>query len=413
MTRPVVRPKGRETVPTSDVDLYGGRTLLDPNQEYRALRDAGPVVWLERFNVYAVSRYDDARWVLGDPDTFCSGQGVGLNEFANLGGLEITLLQDGDTHTRFRKVIGQPMTPKALAELRPSLQNIANDLADRLVSLGSFDAVTDLAEVIPSTWVPDLLGWPEQGREHLLRWGADTFDAGGPLNERCLAAGPGVVEMIEYANEVATNHHFPVGTMGAGVLAAAARGDIKPDQCPGLLVDYLGPSLDTTISALGSAIWLFGTHPDQWDLLRREPNRARNAFNEVLRLESPITGFTRVATRDADIGGTTVPAGSRLLVLYASANRDERRWERPDDFDITRDASGQIAFGYGVHLCVGMGLARLEGAAILEALIPRVERFEIGEVTRRPNNLIRAFATIATTVHPARPHPVTSGSTTS
>jgi cytochrome P450 len=351
--------------------------------------------------------------VLGDPDTFCSGQGVGLNEFANLGGLKITLLQDGDTHTRFRKVIGQPMTPKALAELRPSLQNIANDLADSLVSLGSFDAVTDLAEVIPSTWVPDLLGWPEQGREHLLRWGADAFDAGGPLNERCLAAGPGVVEMIEYANEVATNHHFPVGTMGAGVLAAAARGDIKPDQCPGLLVDYLGPSLDTTISALGSAIWLFGTHPDQWDLLRREPNRARNAFNEVLRLESPITGFTRVATRDADIGGTTVPAGSRLLVLYASANRDERRWERPDDFDITRDASGQIAFGYGVHLCVGMGLARLEGAAILEALIPRVERFEIGEVTRRPNNLIRAFATIPTTVHPARPHPVTSGSTTS
>jgi cytochrome P450 len=295
------------------------------------------------------------------------------------------------------------MTPKALAELRPSLQEIADGLADRLVSLGSFDTVTDLAEVIPSTWVPDLLGWPEQGREHLLRWGADTFDAGGPLNERCYAAGPGVVEMIEFANDVATSHRFPLGTMGAGVLAAAARGDIEPGQCPGLLVDYLGPSLDTTISALGSAIWLFGTHPDQWDLLRREPDRARNAFNEVLRLESPITGFTRVATRDADIGGMTVPGGSRVLVLFASANRDDRRWERPDDFDITRDASGQIAFGYGVHACAGMGLARLEGAAILEALIPRVERFVIGEATRRPNNLIRAFATIPTTVQPARP----------
>jgi cytochrome P450 len=390
-----------QTIPSSDVDLYGGQTLLDPYDEYRALRDAGPVVRLASLDVYAVSRYEDARRVLGDPDTFCSGQGVGLNDFANgvgMGGLEITLTRDGDTHTRFRKVIGQPMTPKALAELRPSLQEIANDLAERLVSRGSFDAVADLAEVIPSTWVPDLLGWPEQGRKHLLRWGADTFDAGGPLNERCYAAGPGVVEMIEYANDVATQHHFPVGSMGAGVLAAAARGDIEPRQCPALLVDYLGPSLDTTISALGSAIWLFGTHPDQWDLLRSEPHRARNAFNEVLRLESPITGFTRVATRDADFGGMTVPAGSRLLVLYASANRDERRWERPDAFDITRDASGQIAFGYGVHACVGMGLARLEGAAILEALIPRVGRFVIGEATRRPNNLIRAFATIPTTV---------------
>lgn len=279
------------------------------------LPETGPVVWLKRLNVYAVTRYDDVRRVLRDAEAFCSGLGVGLNDVANNATRGTTLASDGDTHHRFRRVIGRPMTPKALADLRPSLQDIADDLVDRLVSRGSFDAVTDLAEVIPSNWVPDLLGWPEDGREHLLRWG------------RTPSTSP-----------------------------------VPPTS---------------------------------------EPHRSRNAFNEVLRVESPLTGFTRVATPDSDIGGVRVAEGSRVLILYASANRDERRWERPDEFDITRDASGQLAFGYGVHACAGMGLARLEAEAILDALVPRVERFVVGRPTRRPNNLIRAFASLPVTVQPA------------
>jgi cytochrome P450 len=390
-----------DSIPSSDVDLYSGQTLLDPYNEYRSLRDTGPVVWLQRLNVYAVTRYGDVRRVLRDANTFRSGDGVALNERANSAAQHMTLTSDGEIHQRFRQVIGRPMTPKALSDLRPPLQAIADELADRLVARRTFDAVTDLAEVIPSGWVPDLLGWPVDGREHLLQWGADTFDVGGPPNERCHVAGPGSMEMLKYARRVAAEHRFPVGSMGAGVLAAAANGEIDVDQCPALLVDYLGPSLDTTISALGSAIWLFGNHPEQWDLLRKNPNRAHNAFNEVLRLESPLTGFTRVSSSDADIDGVTVPAGSRVLVLYASANRDERRWDRPDEFDISRDASGQVAFGHGVHACAGMGLARLEAAAVLAALVPRVRRFTVGPSTRRPNNLIRAFASIPTTVQPA------------
>jgi cytochrome P450 len=189
--------------------------------------------------------------------------------------------------------------------------------------------------------------------------------------------------------------------MAAGVLAAAARGDIEPAQCPALLVDYLAPSLDTTISAIGNAVWLFAMHPDQWDRLRREPERVKNAFNEVLRLESPISCFTRVATEPTEVGGITVPEGARLLMMYASANRDERRWERADDFDIGREAAGQLGFGHGVHACAGMGLARLEGAAVLSALAARVERIELGTPVRKLNNLIRAFGSLPVTVHPA------------
>ena len=169
------------------------------------------------------------------------------------------------------------------------------------------------------------------------------------------------------------------------------------------IIDYLAPSLDTTISALGNAIWLFATHPDQWQLLRHEPERVKQAFNEVLRVETPITSFTRVTTQPTEIDGVEVPADARVLVSYASANRDERRWDNPGVFDITRNSAGQIAFGYGDHACAGMGLARLEGAAVLGALIERVDRVELtAPPVRKLNNLIRSFVSLPVTVTPRR-----------
>lgn len=382
------------TLPSSAVDLFADEVLAEPYDAYRALRDLGPVVRLEQHDVLAVARHDDVRAVLGDPATFCSGEGVGLNPFINAGGRGTTLMSDGEAHRRQREVIGRPLTPKALADLQPEARSLADALVDDLVGRGSFDGVADLAEVLPSTWVPDLLGWPADGRDRLLDWASDNFDALGPLNARCEAAGPGLLEMVAYAETVAAGAP-PAGSMAAGVLAAAERGDIDASQCPTLLIDYLAPSLDTTISAIGNALWLFAEHPAQWDRLRADPSRVKAAFNEALRCESPISCFTRVAAVDAEVGGSPVPAGSRLLVLYASANRDERRWDRPDEFDIDRDSAGQLAFGAGVHACAGMGLARLEGAAVLTALVERVERIELaGAPVRKLNNLIRSFGSL-------------------
>ena len=387
-------------VPSSAVDLFDDDVLAAPYEHYGALRDLGPVVWLEQHEVYAVPRYAEARQALGDDATFCSGQGVGLNPFINQAGQGTTLMSDGAAHERQREVIGRPLTPKALAALRPDVQALADALVGGLVERGSFDAVTDLAEVIPVTWVPDLLGWPAQGRDHLLTWASDNFDALGPRNARTEAAGSGLMEMVGYAQEVATRTDLPPQSMAAGVLAAADRGEIEPSQCPMLLIDYLAPSLDTTISAIGSAVWLFATHPDQWALLRRHPDRVKNACNEVLRVESPISCFTRVATEATTLGGVEVPLGARILVLFASANRDERRWADPERFDITREAAGQLGFGHGVHACAGMGLARLEMAAVLSAFAARVERIELGLPVRQLNNLIRSFGSLPVTVHP-------------
>lgn len=384
----------RRTIPASAVDLFTDDVLDDPYPHLRALRDLGPVVHLEAHDLFAVTRYDEVRQVLDDDATFVSGQGVALNGVVNELGRGTTLMSDGEEHRVQREIIGRPLTPKALAEVRPDAQAIADALVDRLVERGAFDAVADFAHVLPATWVPDLLGWPTEGRDHLVDWAGAVFDAQGPLNERAMAASGGMMELSAYAQMLAESE-LPEDCFGARIQRAAAAGEIEPERCPLLFVDYLAPSLDTTISAIGNAMWLFATHPDQWQLLRDEPGRVKAAFNEVLRMESPISCFTRVAPEGAEVGGVDVVAGVRLLVSFASANRDERHWDDPERFDITRESAGQLAFGHGEHACIGMGLARLEGAAVLSSLVERVATIELdGPPVRKRNNLIRSFESI-------------------
>jgi cytochrome P450 len=387
-------------IPTYEVDLFADDALAEPYEHYRRLRDLGPVVWLSAHELFAVTRYADVRAVLDNPEVFCSGQGVGFNDFINAIGQGTTLMSDGEQHRRLRNVILPPLTPKALSELRPAAQALADQLAYQLVERGEFDAVTDLAEILPATWVPELLGWPDDARDRLIDWGSANFDALGPPNARTDAAGPGLIEMSKYAVYLAQSE-LPEGSMAAGILAAAARGEIVPEQCPFAIIDYLAPSLDTTISALGNAIWLFATHPEQWRLLRQDPDRVKHAFNEVLRVETPIASFSRVATQPTEIDGVEIPKDARVLVSYAAANRDERHWKDPDVFDITRNSAGQVAFGYGEHLCAGMGLARLEGAAVIGALAQRIEGFELtAPPVRKLNNLIRSFGSLPVVVRP-------------
>jgi cytochrome P450 len=388
--------------PTYDLDLYEDQALLEPYGHYKALRDLGPAVWLEAHGVYAVSRYADAKAVLADPATFHSANGIALNEPANGAILGCTLASDGDLHAHLRKVVAHRLTPRALRPMRELVAEKADALVADLVARGSFDAVTDLARALPLSVVPDFIGWPEEGREHLLEWAGANFNSFGPLNDRAANALPKCGEMAGFGAEIVRAGNVLPDSLGAGVLEARDRGEITTEQCMMLMLDYLAPSLDTTISAVGSAIWLLGIHPDQWDLLRADPSLIPNAINEVVRYESPIRAFGRLTTRDADIDGVLVPENSRVLVLYASANRDERQWDRPDAFDITREnAVEQLGFGYGEHGCAGQGLARMETQSLLEALARSVTRFNLGTPERALNNVIRSLAALPVTVETA------------
>jgi cytochrome P450 len=386
-------------IPTSDLDLYSDEVLAEPYEHYRRLREAGPAVWLERHNVWVVARYDSVRTVLRNWATFSSASGVAVNDTLNTAMRGNTLNSDPPLHDLLRNVVASRMTSQALRPTKEMIDQRAEELVERLVAQHSFDAVEDLAQALPLSIVPDFIGLPQEGREHLLDWAEATFNAMGPMNERCEDAVKKLPELFGYARQLAATGNLQPGSFGAGVLEAQRDGRITEAQCPQLFTAYLVPSVDTTISAVGSAIWLFGRYPDQWDQVRTNPSLIPNAFEEVLRLESPLQSFSRLATSDFVVEGISIPAGARVVVLFASANRDERKWEHADTFDVTRNTSGHLGFGYGVHLCAGASLARLEGQAILGALAQRVEWFELGKSTRKLNNVIRSLRTLAVTVH--------------
>ena len=387
---------------TYDEDIYADEALLEPYEHYRRLRDLGPAVWLERHGAFAVTRYADVKAVLADGETFNSANGIALNEPANSAILGCTLASDGELHAHLRQVVAHRLTPRSLRPMKDLVTEKADELVAALVARGSFDAVTDLARALPLSVVPDFIGWPQEGREHLLRWAGANFDSFGPINERVEKALPQCGEMAAFGAEIVRTGNVLPGSLGASVLEARDRGEVTTEQTMMLMLDYLAPSLDTTISAVGSAIWLFGQYPEQWDLVRKDPSLVPNAVNEVVRFESPISSFGRLVTRDTEIDGVPIPAGSRVVVNYASANRDERKWDRPDEFDVTRrDAVHQLGFGFGEHGCAGQALARMESESLLTALARSVTRFHLGEPERALNNLIRSLGALPVTVETA------------
>jgi cytochrome P450 len=380
--------------PIYDVDLYSDEVLRDPYPHYKALRELGAVVWLPRNGLHAVARFEDVRAALRNPAVFSSAQGVAANDHVNTISRGTTLASDAPLHDRLRAIVAAPLLPRALEEIAPQIRTEARRLVDELVDRGQFDAVSDLAQHLPLTIVSKLVGLEDHGRSSMLRWAAATFNVLGSMNARACTALKDVQEMRAYLGGDEIRSRLRSGSWGDRIFAAADRGEVEPERCPVLMRDYLGPSLDTTIFATANLVLLFGRHPAQWDLVRNDPPLIPNAINEALRLESPVRGFTRHLAADATIGGLTIPRESRLLLLYASANRDERKWQDPERFDVKRRANDHLGFGNGTHMCAGLHLARLEMTALLEVLVERVAGFEIGEPVLALNNVLRGLASL-------------------
>ncbi|MEU0476404.1 cytochrome P450 [Streptomyces olivaceus] len=378
-------------IPSSDVDLYTEEARIDPYEIYADLRRLGPVVHLSRYDLFALSRYDDVRGALSDWQTFSSARGVFVDPEVNARLEGITLCSDPPEHTAMRSVLGRPLRPERIREVTPRIEAEAAQVVERLVERGRFEVVTELAEYLPMTVVSDLVGLGDHGQAKMLEWAAAIWNTQGPADERAAAAGPAVEEFMDYAATTAVPGRIDPDGWAAQLYAAADRGELPRDKCPMMMLDYVTPSLDTTILAITNAIALFAEYPDQWRLLCEDRSLIPHAINESLRLESPVPQFSRVLTEDHEISGVPLPSGSRVALLYASANRDDRHYPDPDRFDITRRPSDHLAFGRGEHVCVGLHLARLEMTALLERLADRVTRFEVQH--RRPliNNGLRGL----------------------
>lgn len=377
-------------IPTYRPDIYRAAAIIDPYPHYARLRALGPVVRLARQRVYALPRYAECKSVLRNDTAFISGEGVALNPFSNRLSRGTTLNSDGAEHDERRKLVAHRMLPRALRAISDDVDRQAAAVVDEALDRDVVDGVSDVAAALPMAVVPDLVGWPREQRGDLLDWGGATFDILGPLNRHAVRALPNVGQTLRFARKVVRKRSVIEGSLGHDVLIASDNGQLTAAECSALMIDYIAPSLDTTISAISNALYLFATHPEQWQMIRADTTLIPNAINEVIRYESPLRAFSRKAVSDIEIAGTTIAAGTRVLVMYASANRDELEWDGPDTFDIKRDATRQLGFGQGAHAYAGQGLARLETSAMLRALAERVERIELtGPPEWAVNNIIR------------------------
>lgn len=377
-------------IPTYRPDIYRTAAIIDPYPHYARLRALGPVVRLARQRVYALPRYAECKSVLRNDTAFISGEGVALNPFSNRLSRGTTLNSDGAEHDERRRLVAHRMLPRALRAISDDVDRQAAAVVDEALDRDVVDGVSDVAAALPMAVVPDLVGWPRGQRGNLLAWGGATFDILGPFNRHAVRALPNVGQTLRFARKVVRKRSVIEGSLGHDVLIASDNGQLTAAECSALMIDYIAPSLDTTISAISNALYLFATHPEQWQMIRADTTLIPNAINEVIRYESPLRAFSRKAVSDIEIAGTTIAAGTRVLVMYASANRDELEWDGPDTFDIRRDATRQLGFGQGAHACAGQGLARLETSAMLRALAERVERIELtGPPEWAVNNIIR------------------------
>jgi cytochrome P450 len=205
-------------------------------------------------------------------------------------------------------------------------------------------------------------------------------------------------EMMQYATTQAVRGKLKPGSWAEAIIDAVDRGEVDEAARPVLMIDYMGPSLDTTISAIGSGVWLFARHPEEWRKVCEDPDCVMSAVDEILRMEAPLQGFSRLLTQDCDMDGITLLAGSRAIAFYGAANRDERKFPSPDMFDVRPNSAEQLAFGLGPHVCIGQHLARIEMAAIFRALAKRARRFQIEEEVRGLNNILRGFMKLIVSV---------------
>lgn len=392
------------TVATSDFDPFSSETRRNPYGSYEKLRAAGPVVRLTKYDIWAVPRAADVKTVLDDHTNFSSAGGAGLaNYFKQKPWRPPSIILEADPplHTRTRTVLARVLSPGVMRRLADEFKAKAVALVDPLIDAGKFDAIRDIAEVFPTTVFPDALGIGGEGRENFLAYGAMVFAGFGPENDYIHEVMAKATTVLPWVTAKCQRDLLRPGSFGAQVYDAVDAGQINEEEAALLVRSLLSAGLDTTISAIGMSLYSLARSPDQWTLLAANPSIARAAFDETLRYDTPAPFVFRTTPHETELAGVPIDRHQKVLLLVASSNRDETRWERADQLDINRRVSGHLAFGTGIHGCVGQMVSRLEAEAVLSALAARVASIEIdGEIVFRESTGLRALRSLPLRVTP-------------
>jgi len=393
MAQDATPPRG---APVSEIDPFTREHILDPYTWHHRLREMGALVWLTKYQCFYAPRYAEVHRIISEYQTFSSAAGVGYTNFnKEKPWRQPSMLLEADPpdHTKRRAVVGRILSAPNLRGFRAGFEVEANKLIDRLLEVGEVDAVPDVAQAFVLKVFPDAVGIADGDRTNLIKYGTMVFNAFGPKNAIFDECMQDAAEVAPWIMERCLHKNLKPGKLGDQVYQAVAGGQITAEEAPILVRSFLSAGVDTTIYGAGNALWSLATNPGEWAKVKANPALAKQAFEEVLRYESPFQTFFRTTTQDVELAGITIPGNEKVMVNMGSANRDPLKWDRADVFDISRDVRGHVGLGYGIHACIGQMISRLEVDVLLSELARRKVDFEVSGPTQHiVHNTLRGFA---------------------
>ena len=385
------------TYDAENFDPFAANVIADPYPWYRALHEGERVLHLDRWDIYVLSRHPDVRNALRDHTKLSSADGVTYVRAP----LPMMLTVDPPDHERLRRIVGREFAPRDVHRFTDIVERFVREGFDEMEADDDPDLVRSIAIPVPIRLMAAILGVPERDIPELRRMSDDLVqgfsinpwvsEAAGEVNFDYSKIGRAITDIHTYfTGMIAERRAEPADDLVTKLSRPDFADSLSEAELLWFCLLLLVAGIETTTNLLGNMVIAFSEYPDEWEKLKAHPELVRPGVSEALRFVAPIQNFFRTASQPHVVDGVEIPFGARVMLVFGAANRDPQHYEDADHFRIERDPTDHVAFGAGIHRCLGAGLAELEGRIVLEELLKRTDEIEVtGDVVRTSNPTLR------------------------